>query len=171
MDRRGDEGRRSGTGRGRAGRDARVRREDARRRRPPLESLSGPRRGGSTAAARRGRAPAPRRTREGNKKGRSGRDAPCASSHAMVSATTRGTPPHPSLHASRRGAPKIGIVGGSGGVREGTARARASVPNRLRREKRFTSGETGKDRSRFGRGRAEKTRSRKARRAPSFRHQ
>lgn len=42
------------------------------------------------------------------------------------------------------------------------------VPNRLRREKRFASGETGKDRSRFGRGRAEKKRSRKARVLPRF---
>lgn len=127
----------SGTGRPRAGRGARARREDARRRKPALESLSGRRRGGLTATARRGRAPPPRRTREGNKKVRSGRDAPCASSHAIVSATTRGTPPHPSLHASRRGAPNTGIVHGSSGVREGTVRARASVPNRVRREKRF----------------------------------
>ena len=39
-----------------------------------------------------------------------GEDVPCASSHAIVSATTRGTPPHPSRHASRRGAPNTGIV-------------------------------------------------------------
>ena len=77
---------------------------------------------------------------------RSGRDAPCASSHAIVSATTRGTPPHPSLHASRRGAPNTGIVHGSSGVREGTVRARVSVPNRVRREKRFG----GKTRRGFG---------------------
>ena len=79
----------------------------------------------------------------GEREIRSGRDAPWASSHAMVSATTRGTPPHPSLHASRRGAPNTGIVGGSDGVRQGTVRARASVPNRVRREKRF-GGKTGR---------------------------
>ena len=63
----------SGTGRPRAGRGARARREDARRREPALESLSGRRRGGLTATARRGRAPPPRRTCEGNKKfGRDG---------------------------------------------------------------------------------------------------
>ena len=93
--------------------------------------------GGSDGRRASGRTPPPRRTREGNKKVRSGLDAPWASSHAMVSATTRGTPPHPSLHASRRGAPNTGIVGGSGGVREGNIRARAFVPNGVRREKRL----------------------------------
>lgn len=49
---------------------------------------------------------------------REGGDVPCASSHAMVSATTLGTPPHPSRHASRKDAPNTGMVGtgGSGGA-------------------------------------------------------